>query len=397
MLWDRKQRRLLLCEILHLCVVVPPFADQNTQVDWPAGEQSRVSWQDLVTVAIFFRLYHVVRFVYSQSSYLLPSAHFFTYFPLRRLEGVYNSPKFIILAQMTISPFKTIMVVSATIMLLSGLLFHIVERSANSSLSIIDGPWFIAVTQLTVGYGDTLPKTDLGRLLAMGPGLCAMLTLSLVMTYSMMYMEMTMNQKNLASELTHRAYLRDKLASLTATFLQRWWRLKLSRKRKFDSERLKRLLEYKSVHDLFKRKFALILQGSPPELDSHIRTIHKKIEQLFGEICSELNGLPRYSAKAGSFSTEKFNLVAKILVIKQAFLRCRLIGTKEKKEIRGRRSMPPIRRKHKRSSIVEKKASDMAVKRLKVRLSVMPSAESLESMPSDPEVLRKKNRRSSLQ
>lgn len=378
-------------------MIVPPFAEQNTQVDWPAGEPSRVSWQDLVTVAVFFRLYHVVRFVYSQSPYLLPSAHFFTYFPLSRLQGIYNSPKFIVLAQMTTSPFKTITVVSVTIMILSGLLFHMIERSAYPSLLIYDGPWFIAVTQLTVGYGDILPKTDLGRLIAMGPGLCAMLTLTLVVAYFLMYMKMTMDQKNLASELTHRGYLRDKLANLTATFLQRWWRLKLSRKRKFDSERLKRLLEYKSVHDLFKLKFALILQGTHPELDSNISTFHKKTEQLFGEICSELKELPRYSAKAGSFSTEKFNLVAKILVIKQAFLRCRLIGTKEKKEIRGRRSMPPIRRKHKRSSIVEKKASDMAVKRLKVRLSVMPSAESLESVPSDPEVLRKKNRRSSLQ
>lgn len=377
-------------------MVVPPFADQNTTVEWPAGGQSRVSWQDLITLTIFFRLYHVVRFVYSQSPYLLPNANFFAYYLLRHLEGVYNSSKFIILAHMIINPFKTIMVVSVTIMLLSGLLFHMVERSA-SSLLVYDGPWFIAVTQLTVGYGDISPETDLGRLLAMGPGLCAILTLSLVMTYSFMYMNMTRDQKQLAAELKRREYFHSKLAGLTATFLQRWWRLKLSRKQKFDSMRLKRLLDYKSMHDLFKRKFALILQGTPIELDSQISALQKKTEQLFGEICSELKELPRYSTKAGSFSTNKFNIVAKVLILKQAFHRCKLFGAKETKGIRERRSMPPIRRKNKRSSIVEKKASDMAVKRLKVRLSMMPSTDSLESIPSDPEVLRRRNRRTSLQ
>lgn len=387
-----------MCEIVHLCVVMPPFGGQSARVEWPVKKESIVSWQDLVTVVIFFRLYHVVRFAYSQSRYFHPKYQFVMYFSLRRIVGVHTSPKFIIQAHMTRSPFQTILIVSVSMMLFNGLLFHMVERSADTRLYVFDGPWFIAVTQLTVGYGDILPQTDLGRLLAMGPGLCAILTMSLVMTYSLIFMGMNRRQKELASKLSHDAYYRAKLSTLTATFLQRWWRLKLSRRQKFDSTRLKRLLEYKSAHELFKKKFAIDLGQSAPELDVSILAMQKRSDQAFKDTNKKLKKLHEYSTLAGNFSTHKFNMISKILLIKQAYLRCKLMGLKSSPgRLRERRSMPPLRRKHKRSSIVEKKASDLAMKKMKVRLSIIPSAESLESLPSDPETIKRKGRRTSLQ
>jgi hypothetical protein len=377
---------------------MPPLGGQSAKVEWPVKRESRVSWQDLVTVVIFFRLYHVVRFAYSQSRYFQPKCHFFMYLSHRRNVGVYSSPKFIIQAHMTRSPYQTILIVSVAIMLFSGLLFHMVERSADAHLLVYDGPWFIAVTQLTVGYGDILPRTDLGRLFAMGPGLCAILTMSLVMTYSLIFLGMTRRQKIVASKLSHDAYYRSKLSTLTATFLQRWWRLKLSRRQKFDSTRLKRLLDYKSAHELFKQKFAINLGQATPELDVTIMTMQRHCDQAFKDIKKKFEKLPDYSTLAGSFSTHKFNIVAKILIIKQAYLRFKLIGRKNNTgRPRERRSMPPLRRKNKRSSIVEKKASDMAMKKMKVRLSIIPSAESLDSIPSDPDTLLRRCRRTSLQ
>ena len=383
-----------MCEVVHLCVVMPPIGGQSARVKWPVKQESTVSWQDLVTVVIFFRLYHVVRFAYSQSRFFQPKCRFL----LRRIVGIHISPKFIIQAHMTRSPIQIIIIMSVSIMIFSGLLFHMVEHSGDAHLQVYDGPWFIAVTQLTVGYGDILPRTDLGRLLAMGPGLCAILTMSLVMTYSLIFIRMNRRQQQLASKLSHGTYYRSKLSTLTATFLQRWWRLKLSRRQKFDSTRLKRLLEYKSAHELFKKKFAIDLGQATPELDASILAMQKGSDQAFKDINKKFMKLPEYSSLAGNFSTNKFNILAKILIIKQAYMRCKLIGLKSSTgRLRERRSMPPLRRKNKRSSIVEKKASDMAMKKMKVRLSIIPSAESLESVPSDPEKIMRKGRRTSLQ
>ena len=83
-----------------------------------------------------------------------------------------------------------------------------------------------------------------------------------------------------------------------------------------------------------------------------------------------------------------------MLTIKHIYLRCRLMGSAKGSE-RALRSVTHIRKKHKRSSIGEKKASDMAVKRLKVRLSMIPSAENLDSVSSDTG--RRPRRRSSLE
>lgn len=368
-----------MCEIGHLCVVMPPFVDQEAVVKWPTGEESRMTWLDLVTFVIFLRLYYVMRFIYSQSRFFLPKAQFYTYCVLSHLHGIDKSPQFIILAQMNTQPFGTIMIVSGSIMLLSGLLFHMVERSANSALLVYDGPYFIAITQLTVGFGDITPKTDLGRLLAMGPGLCAMLTLSLVMAYTLKFIEMTREQKIMAKDLSHKAAVRSKLSNVAATFLQRWWRLKLSRGKPQDPLRLKRLLDCKSIHDQFKRRFATDLQGLTPELETRLNTFQHNVSRAFASTRLQLLRLPRFSSKAGHFSTEKFNIVAKILILKHVYLRCKVIGSTQNC-VRQVRSVTHVRKKKRRSSIVDKKACDMAVKKMKVKLSMALSGDNLDEI-----------------
>ena len=370
---------LLMCEIGHLCVVMPPFLDQEAVVRWPTGAESRMTWQDLLTFVVFLRLYHVMRFIYSQSRFFLPNAQFYSYCPHSHLHGIYNSPKFILLAQMNKRPFSTIMAVSAFIMLFSGLLFHMVERSANSDLVVYDGPYFIAITQLTVGFGDITPKTDLGRLLTMGPGLCAMLTLSLVMAYTLKFIEMTREEKKLAKDLSHKAAIRSKLSDLAATFLQRWWRLQLSRGKPADPLRLKRLLDCKCIHHQFQRRFATDLKGLTPELEAQLNTFKRSVDRAFSSTRLQLLRLPRCSSKAGYFSTDKFNTLAKVLFIKHKYLRCKVIGSTQTC-VRQVRSVTYVRKKQKRSSIGEKRASDMAVKKMKVRLSQMPSADNLDAV-----------------
>ena len=75
---DLRRAVPLCCEIIHLCIVMPPLVDYSTYQEAPGSVSFRVSIGDFVTCAIVFRLYHVVRYVYSQSRYFLPKAQFYT-------------------------------------------------------------------------------------------------------------------------------------------------------------------------------------------------------------------------------------------------------------------------------------------------------------------------------
>ncbi len=62
--------------------------------------------------------------------------------------------------------------------LLFGLLFYLVERSAQPGLKLSDSIWWSMVTMTTVGYGDLYPQTDIGRFLIAYP--CMLLGIAII-------------------------------------------------------------------------------------------------------------------------------------------------------------------------------------------------------------------------
>lgn len=64
---------------------------------------------------------------------------------------------------------KKILVVLLSIIILLGLLIPMVERSAGNSkiVSEADGIYFAVTTVTGVGYGDLVPLTQMGRIVAM--------------------------------------------------------------------------------------------------------------------------------------------------------------------------------------------------------------------------------------
>ena len=293
---------------------------------------------------------------------------------------------------MNTRPFLTLFVAGGSVLLLGGLLYHLVERGNASNLMLYDGPWVIAITQLTVGFGEIVPITTIGRIVAIGPGVIGVCTLSLVVTYALKLLHMSRPQKQLSEKLYHRRYIQQHLLTLTATFLQRWWRLKLSR-RFLDPLRLKKMLLFKLIHDKFREKFAVDLAGPTQEFEGHLNKLQVSIHKQFHDVHKKLNEVTGVRTMAGKFSTDKFNQVAKILLCRQAYLR-----------IKWRRGEVPMRTKSnaprlmvvgkksgRRSTIVEKKASDNALRRLRARMSILQTVipvvvneESLSSNESSP-------------
>lgn len=68
---------LLLAEIAHLCIVMPPWVDYTVNLEHN-NLHYHLSISDFVTMAIFLRVYHIFGFLYSQSPYHSQRAQFYT-------------------------------------------------------------------------------------------------------------------------------------------------------------------------------------------------------------------------------------------------------------------------------------------------------------------------------
>ena len=258
--------------------------------------------------------------------------------------------------------------------LLSGMMEHIFERYDTEDLLVYNGPWVIAITELTVGYGDFIPVTNEGRVLAVGPGLAGLCTLALVVSCALRYLELTHDEKKMTDHLYHKQKQRSQLADLTATFIQRWWRLHLARKHRrvqiFQQIRL-----FASISRIFKAKSAGIRATSSPELQTQIKQFRKNTKKIFRQTVQKLKGIRCSNAAAGAFSTHKFDMISRLLSCKRAYIR--LTNLTLKRPIA--RAYTSLRRRSvlASSTIVSKRHSDMAIRRLRerhatIRASVSP-------------------------
>ena len=67
---------ILLCEIVHMCIVMPPQLDISVHVDY-SQQSYELTTLNFTTFIIFLRVYHIFNFLYSQSAYHSQRAHFY--------------------------------------------------------------------------------------------------------------------------------------------------------------------------------------------------------------------------------------------------------------------------------------------------------------------------------
>ena len=276
-------------------------------------------------------------------------------------------------------PFSTLLVVFLIVVISAGFLVDVLEQTASNGLLLYDGPWLVAITQLTVGYGDLTPTTDMGRFVVIGPGLLGVLTLSIVVAKSMSKLALDKAQKTVTEKLYNQWYTKKHLRQLVCVYIQRKWRL-LRARRKNLPNRFPLFLNFLIIRYKFQAKFRKSLVETL-ELTEEMYRFEANVRKSLAEEKKRLCYVKVCRMKSDMLSTRAVSITARLLMLKQSVLRGvnKALG-------QSRRRSSRITRRHSshRSTIASKKESDLAFKKM-IHLQARGSTlKGLQSDVTDP-------------
>ena len=163
---------------------------------------------------------------------------------LFKLKGLFN--------QYALVCILTINLMNLTI---GGFLIHMVERSLEESdgemSQVTNGFWLVEISERTIGYGDLVPQTHIGRVLVIIYVIVGICNLSTAVGLVFSYIQLSSRELKLASRLNNTQHLNKGLRTRAVTLIQTYWKLQL--KRKSGDFRLKEAQKF-SIH-LRKFKF----------------------------------------------------------------------------------------------------------------------------------------------
>jgi len=216
------------------------------------------------------------------------------------------------------APYQTIGLVYTAFVLLNGLMLVVYERGVSGSelVSAYSGIWTMAITQATVGYGDSVPITDIGRILVVLAAGAAFVSNSLVLTVSLRKLKLTVKEVQCLVQVRQRKQLPAKEA---VTLLQRWIRLRLARKHGFPA-RFKLLLRYIWAVEDFKVMRRRVFQKDRRELEQIMEGTKNRVGQQLDESIRRYKRLAQYARKLADMSTKQVSITSKLLILKRKLM-----------------------------------------------------------------------------
>ena len=307
--------RYFLGEVFISMVFTPPFLSFTisfTQLSIPF----KLNVSDILFIFAFLRIYQLAKFLFEYSIHNSIQAKFYT-----DLQYIKNPYKFSIKSIIKENPILYLIFVFGISTVLLGILLRIYERSMPDSrfAYIWNGIWLISVTQSTIGYGDIVPDSHLGRIICVYASFFG----TFMYSYMIMYVKNLFNFKENEAELFNKVYqkctARKRLAIHAIKFLQSWWRMKLSRKNKqFSFEKLARkhfyLLRFKYHRVVIKGEKQLLL-------DEQIESAMKASEKSFLSINRHLDGIKQISCDMQYFKHEGLGNSEKLFAHRQKLAR----------------------------------------------------------------------------
>ncbi|KAL3997547.1 Calcium-activated SK potassium channel family protein [Acanthocheilonema viteae] len=224
------QRGLQIMLEVMICAFCPLPIDINFY--WTASDGDRMKTIELpldvfLSIPMFFRLYWLCRV-------MLLHSRLFTDASSRSIAGLNRvnfNARFILKTLMTLCPGTVLMVFTASLWVIAGWILRLCERHhAADSVNIhaqkhqdyLNSLWLIAITFLSVGYGDIVPNTYCGRAMAVITGILGTCTSSMVVAVIARKLELTRAEKHVHNFMMD-TQLTKQLKHTAANVLRETW------------------------------------------------------------------------------------------------------------------------------------------------------------------------------
>jgi hypothetical protein len=198
---------------------------------------------------------------------------------------------FALKAEFKRQPYLGAGVLASFIVILSGILMRVFERSVSDSFSYAwNGLWLIGITISTVGYGDIVPLTHIGRFICTVSAISGLYALSYaVNSVQGSFVISNSSEQSIATALAYRMKLTHNTKRMASTLIQRWWRLSL--KRKADLPRLTEVQHFTVFLLIFKGFRTKTLKVKDPNLQDTATSIENHSTREITKLLRHLRSL----------------------------------------------------------------------------------------------------------
>lgn len=225
---DKELQTKLIFEIfLSLCLIPPSlmWSAEFSQID----TSTVLSLDDIIIIPGLFRVYFLLKFLYEISPYTSFRSQF--YLKLLNIDGPL---KFSLKSYIKTYPILSIIAVSLLGLILNGLSLRVYEKSAPGLAfhSVWDQFYLLSMSQTTVGYGDTVPKSHIGRTICVLSGLFGVFLYSYMVFSITKIAELNPQENRLYNIVKYEYDNKTALKPNASLLLQKWWKLIFKRKKK---------------------------------------------------------------------------------------------------------------------------------------------------------------------
>ncbi|VDK45047.1 unnamed protein product [Anisakis simplex] len=203
------------------------FAWTTLYADGETKTTSNIPLDVLLSIPMFFRLYWLCRV-------MLLHSRLFTDASSRSIAGLNRvnfNARFILKTLMTLCPGTMLMVFTASLWIIAGWILRLCERhyvsdpinvQAQKHQNYLNSLWLIAITFLSVGYGDIVPNTYCGRAMAVVTGVLGTCTSSMVVAVIARKLELSRAEKHVHNFMMD-TQLTKQLKHSAANVLRETW------------------------------------------------------------------------------------------------------------------------------------------------------------------------------
>ncbi|XP_055874142.1 small conductance calcium-activated potassium channel protein-like isoform X4 [Biomphalaria glabrata] len=219
------RRALQLLVEFFICAIHPipgdvTFTWSGTLAESGKRFDSEVSIDVILSVPMFLRLYLICRVMLLHSKLFTDASSR----SIGALNRIHFDTKFVLKTLMTICPGTVLLVFMLSLWIIAGWLVRACERHhEDEHANILNSMWMIAITFLSIGYGDIVPNTYCGRGIAISVGVmgsgCTALVVAVIarklelsraekhVHYFMMDTQLTKRLKNAAANVLRETWL----------------------------------------------------------------------------------------------------------------------------------------------------------------------------------------------